>query len=74
MSNKELYTILEMEPTDNIKDIKRAYAKVIRKYHPEENPEEWKRVHDAYTQLIDYYEKRNIKIVKKGGVISVFIF
>ena len=37
MSNKELYTILEMEPTDNIKDIKRAYAMAIRKYHPEEN-------------------------------------
>ncbi len=70
MSNKELYTILEMEPTDNIKDIKRAYAMAIRKYHPEENPEEWKRVHDAYTQLIDYYEKRNISCQEQLDIIS----
>ena len=40
MISRGLYSILEIEPTDNIKDIKRAYAKVIRKYHPEENPED----------------------------------
>ena len=64
MISRGLYTILEIEPTDNIKDIKRAYAKVIRKYHPEENPEEWKRVHDAYEQILESLSKEENNTIK----------
>lgn len=42
------YEILGIEKTADRKTIKRAYAKLVKQYHPEEQPEEWKRIHDAY--------------------------
>ena len=50
----ELYEILEMEPSNDPREIKRAYSRMIRKVHPEDNPEEWTKVHDAYEELIKY--------------------
>lgn len=42
------YEILGIEKDADQKTIKRAYAKLVKQYHPEEQPEEWKRIHDAY--------------------------
>ena len=53
----ELYEILEMEPSNDPREIKRAYSRMIRKVHPEDNPEEWAKVHDAYEELIKYAPK-----------------
>ena len=43
-----VFQILEIEPTNDKKEIKKAYAKLVKRYHPEEYPEEWKKIHDAY--------------------------
>ena len=43
-----------MEPSNDPREIKRAYSRMIRKVHPEDNPEEWAKVHDAYEELIKY--------------------
>lgn len=43
-----VFEILEIEPTEDKKKIKKAYASLARKYHPEEQPEKWKEIHDAY--------------------------
>lgn len=45
---ENVFRILEIEPTTDKKEIKKAYAKLVKRYHPEEYPEEWKRIHDAY--------------------------
>lgn len=42
------YEILGVEKGADKKTIKQAYAKLVKQYHPEDNPEEWKRIHDAY--------------------------
>ncbi len=42
------WDILGIKPTDNLKDIKRAYAAKSREVHPEEHPEEFKALHEAY--------------------------
>ena len=47
----EAYRILGIEPGSDIKEVKKAYASLIKQYHPEENPEEWRKIHDAYTFL-----------------------
>ncbi len=44
----DAFQILEIEPTDNKKAIRKAYARLVKKYHPEEQPEKWKEIHDAY--------------------------
>ena len=47
-----VFEILEIEPTEDKKKIKKAYASLARKYHPEEQPEKWKEIHDAYTMAM----------------------
>lgn len=46
------WKILGIEATDQIKDIKRAYAKRSKEIHPEDHPEEFIQLHDAYEQAI----------------------
>lgn len=43
-----VFEILEISPTDDKREIKKAYARLVKKYHPEEHPQEWKNIHDAY--------------------------
>lgn len=46
------YEILGIDRDADTKTIKKAYAKLVKQYHPEEHPEEWKRIHDAYEQAM----------------------
>lgn len=46
------WEILGIEPTSDKKEIKRAYAKLLKQYHPEENPEEFKQIQAAYQQCL----------------------
>ncbi|PAE88593.1 DUF1266 domain-containing protein [Shouchella clausii] len=39
---------LEIEPTDNLTAIKKAYAKGLKKHHPEEDPEGYQQLREAY--------------------------
>lgn len=48
----DIYQILGISPTRDKKIIRKAYAGLIRKYHPEEHPEKWKEIHDAYTMAM----------------------
>lgn len=50
------WEILDIEPTNNKREIKRAYARLTAKYHPEEFPEEFKQIHEAYQQALQYAE------------------
>lgn len=46
------FELLEIEPTENKQIIKKAYAAAIRKYHPEDEPEMFQQVRDAYEFLM----------------------
>lgn len=48
MYRDEAFRVLGISPTENTKEIKKAYAALVKKYHPEEHPVEWKKIHDAY--------------------------
>lgn len=51
-----MWEVLEIEPTTDKRAIKRAYARLTAKYHPEEYPDEFKRIHEAYQQALKYAE------------------
>lgn len=42
------WDVLGIEPTQDKKEIKKAYARLLKQYHPEENPEEFKQIQTAY--------------------------
>ena len=46
------WEILGIEPTKDKKEIKKAYARLLKQYHPEENPEEFKQIQAAYQQSL----------------------
>ena len=46
------WEILWIEPTSDKKEIKKAYARLLKQYHPEENPEEFKQIQAAYQQCL----------------------
>ena len=46
------WEILGIQPTSDKKTIKRAYAKLLKQYHPEENPEKFKQIQAAYQHCL----------------------
>ena len=53
------WDILEINPTKDKQEIKRAYAKKTIIYHPEENPEEFKTLQNAYKSALAYAKTDN---------------
>ena len=51
MDNAQAYAVLRIEPGCTQEEIKEAYAALSRQYHPEEYPEEFQQIHDAYRML-----------------------
>ncbi len=72
---KDYYQILELERTCSSKDIKDAYHRLLKKYHPDKNPgradiqQKFEDVVEAYNVLgnldnrLDYSRLLNKKIV-----------
>ena len=50
----EAFKILEIDPTDDKKKIKIAYSKMLKKYHPEDFPEMFMRINEAYEKALEY--------------------
>jgi curved-DNA-binding protein, dnaJ family len=52
----EAFKILEIEPTDDKKKIKIAYSKILKEYHPEEFPEMFMKIREAYQTALEFEE------------------
>jgi len=57
MTRIEQFKLLGIEPTYDAREIKRAYARAASRIHPEEQPEEWEKLHTAYTELLKTAKK-----------------
>lgn len=60
--NRNVFHILEIEPSEDKKAIKKTYAKLVKRYHPEEYPEKWKEIHDAYEAALKMAESTYMSI------------
>ena len=56
MNFAEAFKILEIEPTSDKKKIKVAYSKMLKKYHPEDFPEMFMKINEAYEKALGYAE------------------
>ena len=54
-----MWKILGIEPTDDMDEIKSAYAKLVLKYDPEAYPEEFRMISEAYKNACRYAARRN---------------
>ena len=59
----DVYQVLGISPTRDKKIIRKAYAGLIRKYHPEEHPEKWKEIHDAYMVAMQRADQEEVPAV-----------
>ena len=51
MDELTAYRILRLEPDSSLEEIRKAYAALSKEFHPEEQPEEFQKIHDAYRLL-----------------------
>jgi len=71
---KDYYRILGVEPGAGIEEIKKAYRKLARKYHPDRNPdpsahEVFREINEAY--LIDNLLKERGRKPRRGQDIRL---
>ena len=57
-NQKNYFDILEIKPTKDIRVVKKAYAKMTRKYHPEDNLEKYNRIREAYDFLTFFLSEK----------------
>lgn len=60
MYEQNVFQILEIEPTDDVRLIKKAYAGLVKRYHPEEYPEKWQDIHNAYETALKIAERKGV--------------
>ena len=51
MDQLTAYKVLGLESGASVEEVKEAYARLSKEYHPEENPEEFQQIHEAYVTL-----------------------
>jgi len=49
---KDIWKMLGIEPTNDTKAVRRAYAAKVRECHPEDDPEGWQELHNAYESAL----------------------
>lgn len=54
---QDIWSILQIAPTDSKREIRRAYAAQAQKCHPEEQPEEFAKLQEAYQRALRYSER-----------------
>lgn len=50
----KFWQVLEIDPTDNPSIVKKAYAKKLKVHHPEEDPEGYQKLREAYDSALKY--------------------
>ncbi|MDE5984042.1 MAG: J domain-containing protein [Eubacterium sp.] len=51
-----IWAELGISPTKNVREIKKAYAAKTKLVHPEEHPEEFQKLHEAYRLALEFAE------------------
>lgn len=66
----DIWKILDIEPTADRRAIRKAYAARTRVIHPEERPEEFKQLHEAYQAALRYADSGKGRAEKPGQDID----
>lgn len=75
----DFWKVLEIDPTDNISIVKKAYAKNLKLHHPEDDPEGYQTLREAYDSALKYLKNNknsssvNERKVEKHEEIETFL-
>ena len=58
------FDTLGIKVTKDKKAIKKAYSALVKQYHPEEHPEEWSRIHDAFQEAMEYAHSDSFPLIR----------
>lgn len=64
MDQLTAYKVLGLEPNSTTEEVKEAYAALSKQFHPEESPEQFQKVHEAYVTLTRRRGRRNAQNVE----------
>lgn len=71
---RSAWDILEIAPTDDLSVIKKAYSKKLKIYHPEDDPEGYQMLREAYDYLSKEIKKRKKHSKHSGRAESAAAF
>ncbi len=54
------WNVLGIDPTEDIRVIKKAYAKKLKIHHPEEDPEGYQSLREAYDRALNYSKQEKV--------------
>jgi hypothetical protein len=57
MNNPYIWSVLDIEPTDDLSIIKRAYARKLKTTRPDQDPEGYQRLREAFEQAKGYVDR-----------------
>lgn len=67
---KTCWEILGINTTSNIKEIKRAYARLTKYCHPEDNPKEFMDINNAFVSAMQYVKGHKLVEIAKNELIK----
>ena len=75
---KNYYDILGLSPTANAQEIKSAYRRQARKYHPDRAKDSiasdsMAEINEAYERLVHRHHSLSGRIIKEGQLFSVIM-
>ena len=66
MNQYEAFKFLQIEITSDKRAIRQAYSKLVKQYHPEEDPEGWAMLHSAFKTALTYADRGHSGIVREA--------
>lgn len=70
MDKLTAFHVLGLDSNVSIEEVKEAYARLSKEYHPEENPEEFQQIHEAYVTLTRGGRRANRTMVVETSPIE----
>jgi hypothetical protein len=58
----EIWHILGIEPTEDLRSIKRAYARKVREHNPEDAPEQFQAIRNAYEIALGFADRKTADV------------
>lgn len=68
MDKLTAYQVLGLDSNASTEEVKEAYSRLSKEYHPEENPEEFQQIHEAYVTLTRGGRRANRTMVVESSL------